>query len=108
MAVPVTVTMVVFLMMEIISVAFNGHMEEPEMLAGSGLGSMYCTILCIALTIGLNSALTTLVSQTFGTGNLRLCGVYLNRARVVATLVFIPLTILLVNAGRISFALGFE
>ncbi len=61
-SIPVTLTMVVFMLMEIISVAFNGHTEIPEMLAGAGLGGMYCTILVMALSIGLNSALTTLVS----------------------------------------------
>ena len=48
--------------MEVINAAFNGHMPEAEMIAGAGLGSMYTTILCLSVTVGLNSALTTLIS----------------------------------------------
>lgn len=96
--VPATVTMFSYFLMEVISAVFNGHMPEAEMIAGAGLSSMYTTILCLSITVGLNSALSTLISQTFGSGNMKLCGVYLNRARIVATLVFIPLTILLLNA----------
>ncbi len=94
--------------MEVINTAFNGHMPEAEMIAGAGLGSMYCTIVGLSLTIGLNSALTTLISQTFGTGNLKMCGVYLNRARVVATLVFIPISAVLWCSEYLSLWMGFE
>ena len=94
--------------MEVIGAVFNGHMPEAEMIAGAGLGGMYTTIVCLSITVGLNSALTTLISQAFGTGNMRLCGVYLNRAKIVATLVFIPLQIILLNAENLFLALEFD
>ena len=56
--------------------------------------------------MGMNGALETLVSQAFGYGNITLCGVYLNRARVVGTLIFIPCVVLLIFAESILLKLG--
>lgn len=106
--VPATVTMFSYLLMEVVSAVFNGHMPEVEMIGGAGLGGMYTTILCLSITIGLNFTLSTLISQTFGSGNMYLCGVYLNRARIVAFLVFIPLQIALLNAENLFLAFKFD
>ncbi|CDW87432.1 multidrug resistance [Stylonychia lemnae] len=105
---PATITMFTYYSMEVISAVFNGHMPEAEMIAGAGLAGMYTTIVCLSITIGLNSALSTLISQTFGTGNMRMCGIYLNRARVVATLAFIPLSALLLSAESLFLLLNFD
>ena len=48
--------------------------------------------------VGLNGALETLVSQSYGSGNLKLCGVYLNRGRFVLLCSFIPVAVILSNA----------
>ena len=40
--------------------------------------------------IGMNTALETLVSQAFGRENLHECGVFLHRAMLLITLMFIP------------------
>ena len=45
----------------------------------------------MSLILGCNSALDTLVSQAAGAGNLKLCGVYLNRARFIMSVMFIPI-----------------
>ncbi len=61
-AIPNTITMFAFFIMEVISATFNGHMPEEEMIAGASLGSMYCAIVGLSISVGLNSALTTLIS----------------------------------------------
>ena len=43
---------------------------------------------------GLNAAQETLTSQAYGSGNLRLCGLYLNRGRFILTTFFIIFAIL--------------
>ena len=48
--------------MEVVGAVFNGHMSEAEMIAGAGLAGMYSTIVCLSITVGLNSALSTLIS----------------------------------------------
>ena len=54
----------------------------------------------------MNGALETLVSQAFGFGNISLCGVYLNRARLISTLAFIPIMIILLYSEPILLKLG--
>lgn len=46
----------------------------------------------------------TLISQAAGGGNYELCGVYLNRGRFLMSLMFIPITIVLMNSERILVA----
>ena len=54
----------------------------------------------------MNGALETLVAQAYGAGQLQLCGVYLNRARVINTVIFVPLLIILLFTKPILMALG--
>ena len=66
------------------------------------------TIVGLAITVGMNSGLTTKISQTFGTKNMKLCGVYYNQARIVITLAFIPLLVILSSSYYIFRAFNFE
>ena len=106
--IPATISVIAYVLTEQISTIFNGHMPVAEMVAGAGLGGMYTTVLCLSVTIGMNSALSTLISQAYGTGDLPLCGVYMNRALIVATIAFIPITVLLLNAENFFIALNFD
>ena len=57
--------------------------------------------------MGLNAGQDTLTSQAFGNGNLKLCGVYLNRGAFILTLVFIPLALIpSLRAEQILIQLG--
>jgi MATE family multidrug resistance protein len=60
----------------------------------------------VATLFGLNSTLCTLVSQSFGQGNLKQCGVYLNTARVSVAIVFIPVMIALLCAENFFLAIN--
>ena len=60
----------------------------------------------MSMFVGLNGALETLVSQSYGSGNLKLCGVYLNRGRFVLLCSFIPVAVILSNAQYILVAIG--
>ena len=53
--------------------------------------------------MGLNGALVTLVAQAKGADKIALCGVYLNRARLVNTLCFFPLMFLVISCVRASY-----
>ena len=94
-AIPALVASVLSFMMQTINIAYIGHLGDTAKVAGIGLGVLYSNIFCISIIIGINYALTTFVSQAFGSGNLRKCGIYLNKGRVVTTLVFIPLALVL-------------
>jgi MATE family multidrug resistance protein len=106
--VPSTVTMLLELFVEVTNASFIGHLGDASMIAGVGLGNMYINIMCQSFYFGLNSALATLVSQSYGQGNLRMCGVYLNRARIVVISCFIPLIFVLLYAKDLFLLLNLD
>ncbi len=52
----------------------------------------------VCILIGLNTGVAPFVSQSIGQENLKLCGVYLNRARIVGLIFYIPIGFLIMNA----------
>ena len=48
------------------NIYFVGYLNEPVLLAGVGLANSLINVLVFAVTLGLNGALETLVSQSFG------------------------------------------
>ena len=76
------------------------------MLAGVGLGNMTQNLCALSIIYGLNMSVETLVSQAAGAGDLRLCGTYLNRGRVILTAIFLPIAVVLMNSFNILMALG--
>ena len=78
----------------LVSAIYAGHMNDPVKLAAVGLANVSCNIMIDSIMVGLNSAQETLTSQAFGAGNLRLCGVYLNRGHFILLAFFIPLAVL--------------
>jgi multidrug resistance protein, MATE family len=86
---------------------FAGTLEDPINLAVVGLTGTCIVLMFQSFMIGLNSAQETLTSQAFGAGNLRLCGVYLNRGHFILLTAFVPLAIMpWFFAERIFLALG--
>lgn len=85
----------------VINVIFSGRLGDSAKTAGVGLGTTLNHIFGCCILYGFNRAMDTLISQAYGSGNLALCGVYLNRARAIGTLAFIPVTIILINCEGI-------
>ena len=82
-------------MVEVINLAFVGHLGKASLMAGVGIGNMYINIVAQSVSVGLNNGLSTYVSQCNGQGNLRLCGIYLNRGRLIALIAQVPIQIIL-------------
>ena len=61
---------------------------------------------CRHIYIGINGAADTLVSQAYGQNELRLCGTYLNRGRLINTVILIPIIVLLSCSEKILIAIG--
>ena len=74
-----------------LNLVFAGHLGDPVFVAAAGLGNMYANITCLLVIYGLNSAIATLCSQAYGSGNMRKCGIYLNKGRVSILIFFIPM-----------------
>ena len=70
-------------------------MGSAAKLAGVGLGTSWLNVLCFSILMGTNAAQETLTSQAWGANKHRLCGVYLNRGRIINTVIFIPQVLVL-------------
>ena len=105
MAIPLIVGMLLFCLIQNINVYFVGNLNEPALLAGVGMGNMLINVLCFAVVQGLNGALETLVSQSFGARKYEECGIFLNRGKVVATMVMVPIVIIYLLSDKILIAL---
>lgn len=91
---------------EILNLSFIGHLGDTNLVAAVGLGNMYFNTFGLAVYLGLNQTLLTLSSQAYGQGNLVLCGVYQNRARIVCTLAFIPITVIMFFSKEVFKLIG--
>lgn len=82
-----------------------GHLGDPVIMAGIGLGNMTVNLVAMVPLLCTTHAIKSLVPQAFGRGNLDLCGVFLNRARILLTIVFILSSIVILQAKDIYRAL---
>ena len=105
MAIPLVVGMLLYLLVQLANTYFVGNLNEPALLAGVGMGNMLINVLCFAVIQGLNGALETLVSQSYGAREYEACGIFLNRGKVVATIIMIPIIIIYIFSDKILIAL---
>ena len=89
-----------------ISIAFIGHLNNPNELAAIGISETFVLLLFIYPVVWNIGALDTLVSTSFGSKQYYLWGTYLNRAFVILTLLFIPFLILMFFIQNILLFLG--
>ena len=80
--------------------------EKHAMINGSGLGNMTQNLFGLSIIYGLNSVVETLSSQAYGSGKKKLCGVYLNRARLLLTIFYIPITLILLQTENLLLVFG--
>ena len=90
-----------------INIIFVGNSDDPLLLAGVGMGGMLINIFCFATSQGLNGTIESFVSRDFGRGTLlmengdteaaslmfKACGAHVNRARVIITVILLPVWI---------------
>jgi len=107
-ALPAMVSQFLAIFMEALNNSFVGHLGREEVLAGVGMANMHLNIFMLSLIWGMNSTLNTLLTQAYGFGDLRQCGVYLNRSRIIVTLVFLPMSIFILNTEWFFSLLGFD
>jgi Na+-driven multidrug efflux pump len=50
------------MLQEVTNLAFVGHLDDPSMLAGVGMGNVIINMLGLSIIFGMNMALETLVS----------------------------------------------
>ena len=91
---------------EIVNLIFVGHSNNSQMIAAVGLGNALLDIMGLSIIIGMNGALNTLSSQSAGAQRIDMCQTYLKRGKVVLTMCFVPIAILLTQSERILLMAG--
>jgi Na+-driven multidrug efflux pump len=78
----------------------KGNLGDPKKTTGIGISASVCGFFIMSISLGSGSALDTFATQAYGQGDLKLCGQYLNRARVIMATLAIPMIIIVNLFGR--------
>lgn len=112
------ISMIFYMFVQLLNTYFVGHTNDAILISGVGMGNMLINVLAFAIMQGLNGALETLVSRSYGLSNdmtklegfrkqmRRECGVLHNRGRFVVSCVMVPIIIIFVTSDKILVAMG--
>lgn len=105
-ATPMVLSSFFIMFAEQINYIFVCDLNDQYTVAALGLGNMLVNLFAISTTLGANTAMETLVSQAHGTRNEFLCGLWLNRGRVLLVFIFVPISLILLSTPWLLKLLG--
>lgn len=102
---PLTFAQVIYFLVNFASFYFIGNLDDSVLLTGIGTATMLINILAFSTFFGLNGALETLVSQSYGAKSYEMCGVYLIKGRLIDTVLMLPISLILINSKNLLVAM---
>lgn len=97
---PLVLSRILYFLLPFVTTIFCGRIGNAE-LAGYGIASATINVTTTATGHGLAMACDTLISQTYGSKNLRRVGVILQRSSLIVLLFCLPCWALLLNAHNL-------
>jgi len=94
------------ILIEVINNVFIGNINEPAKLAGVGLATMTINLMGLAITFGFNNSMDSLIKKAKEEGQLQQCGLIRNRGMFLVTILFIPITGILIPGKSFLIAIG--